>query len=370
MTRKWSDRQRRNRSRRHGVTIVLVALAMTVLLGFCAMAVDYGFLTNNANQLQRACDAAALAGASYLKKTGNDSTDTTNAATAAVYVAFQNGVTITSANCTFLSDNTQIKVTASRNQAFMFGRALGMAGSAVTRAATAGVQGITGMTTGGNGNAVPLGITQETDNAYKNDQVHDITITLIRANKQAFQRDTTDPYEPDPFVAFDLGGGNAKSPAHMQWQTDGSEVVPTNVGDNETTLNADGNASQTIHLGRGLDDRFAQAALPPWNDPNGTMADQIVAGTARGDNPRIVSVIVTRSNPDFRGGTTQLPILDFQPVYLEGWTQTTVNGPDGPAVVTQIKVRFLGPQTKSSGQFTTTPPGTPLTQVRVLALQG
>ncbi len=46
-----------------GSIIVLVAISMTVLLGFSALAVDYGSMTNQRSLLQNAADAAALAGA-------------------------------------------------------------------------------------------------------------------------------------------------------------------------------------------------------------------------------------------------------------------------------------------------------------------
>lgn len=45
-----------------GSVTVFVAVAMTVLLGFSALAVDYGSLTNERSLLQNAADAAALAG--------------------------------------------------------------------------------------------------------------------------------------------------------------------------------------------------------------------------------------------------------------------------------------------------------------------
>lgn len=347
---------RNRRARRRGVSIVLVALAMTALLGFCALSVDYGFLTKDANQLQRGCDAAALAGAPYLKRTGSDATDTAAASQAAIYVAYQNGLTITSSNVTFLNNNTQIKVQASQTQAFLFGRALGMSSSKVTRDAVAGINAITAADTSG---VVPMGVTSDTENAYKYDWTHDYTITLIRGNTQPFIRDTTTNPVTDDMILFDLGGGNGKSPAHMQNQTAGTEIVPTTIGNDETTLNAS-NTSETLHMERGLASRFTAAALPPYSDPTGSKADQIVAGTADISNPRVVSIIVTNSNPNPSGGTTQLPILDFQPIYLESYTEI------GNA--TTLKVRFLPPLNSSSGDHTITS-GSP-TGIRQIQLMG
>src|SRR5437868_15312109 len=101
-------RQVRRSRRRGGSVIVLVTLSTVFLLGCTALAVDYGLLVVDANRLQRACDAAALAGASQLKMT-NDTTDTYNAKVVAVNTAAQNGVVIDHNRITFLENNTQIK---------------------------------------------------------------------------------------------------------------------------------------------------------------------------------------------------------------------------------------------------------------------
>jgi Flp pilus assembly protein TadG len=50
----------------HGLTILLVIVLMTVLLGLVAMAVDYGYLRVVKSELQTTIDAANLAGASGL----------------------------------------------------------------------------------------------------------------------------------------------------------------------------------------------------------------------------------------------------------------------------------------------------------------
>ena len=49
-----------------GAVLIHVALAMTALCGFCAMAVDYGVLMAARSQAQAAADAGALAGATTL----------------------------------------------------------------------------------------------------------------------------------------------------------------------------------------------------------------------------------------------------------------------------------------------------------------
>jgi hypothetical protein len=49
-----------------GVTVIVVALAITMLIGFAALAVDLGYMMVAKNELQNAADAGALAGTRYL----------------------------------------------------------------------------------------------------------------------------------------------------------------------------------------------------------------------------------------------------------------------------------------------------------------
>lgn len=49
-----------------GVTIVIIALILPVLLGFAGLAIDVGYIMVVKNELQNAADAAALAGAGHL----------------------------------------------------------------------------------------------------------------------------------------------------------------------------------------------------------------------------------------------------------------------------------------------------------------
>jgi len=53
-------------NREHGAVIVVVALALTALLGMAALAIDTGLFSAHRRQLQTAADAAALAGAQQL----------------------------------------------------------------------------------------------------------------------------------------------------------------------------------------------------------------------------------------------------------------------------------------------------------------
>jgi hypothetical protein len=59
-------RRRRTRHHRGGAIIVLAAFLLAIMLGFCAFAVDLGYIANTRAELCRAVDAGALAGVTVL----------------------------------------------------------------------------------------------------------------------------------------------------------------------------------------------------------------------------------------------------------------------------------------------------------------
>jgi hypothetical protein len=147
--------------RHRGAVVLLAAGGVMACLGFCALAVDYGTSVVVKNKLQRTCDAAAIAGATELKRTGVDATDFSNARARAVLIAAQNGVTLTNSDVTFPTYNT-VRVGAVQQRRFLFGGAVGIPNGRVSAAAVAGrsyVRGITG--------ALPLGITRRTYETYR-----------------------------------------------------------------------------------------------------------------------------------------------------------------------------------------------------------
>nr|WP_304215334.1 TadE/TadG family type IV pilus assembly protein [Fredinandcohnia onubensis] len=80
-----------------GVSMVLVALLMVVMLGFSAIVVDAGALYLKKSQLQSALDAAVLAGAQELRGVAFDGTIETRAKQSAIDIAQENGLTIVDA---------------------------------------------------------------------------------------------------------------------------------------------------------------------------------------------------------------------------------------------------------------------------------
>jgi Flp pilus assembly protein TadG len=73
-----------NRSRRRGIAIIYVIIALVAMLGFCSLAVDLGRVQTAKTELRRAADAAARAGAAYIPQ------GTSAVQSAAIAIASQN----------------------------------------------------------------------------------------------------------------------------------------------------------------------------------------------------------------------------------------------------------------------------------------
>jgi hypothetical protein len=345
------------RGRRRGAFAYIVAAAFIVILGFSAFAVDYSVLVSDANRLQRACDAAALAGAAQLKATGNNATDTANAKARAVLVAGQNKVTVDPANITFNSDFTEITVPAVYTQPLYFARVLSIGSKTLTRQATA--RAVAGRSTP---DLAPIGITQATYDLYAPNGVpaagtgNRAEILFIDHKKQAFG--TND------FILFDLRSveNNAKSATHMVSQLEGTEKVQVNIGTETNGVDVDfldalNAASSGAKFLGGMRTRFQAAAGSPWFDapaspPSdylnyvGQHYDQVFSGSEPTSssgtfrrNPRVMDLIIT-TPMTAKGGNTNSPVLDFAPVYVESVSSVTGG--------VKMVVRFL-PKNLSSG---------------------
>lgn len=361
----------RNRGRRRGFAVLLVALGITVLLGAGALSIDYGLLINDKNIMQRACDAAALAGASRLKLT-NDAYDTAQASALAIDVARRNGATITAANITFVNGYRTITVTANANRSLFFARFLGRTNAAVAARATATIKGIDHLVTG---YVKPIGITWETYNAYKNDFVGFHDLVLIRQNQETFGL--------DDFVLFDLRDQPSKSGAHMLRQLIDESHEKASIGDLETTLNAS-LSSERKKLTDGLDILMNRAKGTPWfdNGPNFPSSPSktdsyapspaytsLVNGTMSYDNPRVLNIIITESTSEPTNGTFNTEIQGFAPVYVEGhYERPDSEGSDKKKDNELVmRVRFLPPAAPLPGQGQTTTGGS-LSGLRTVSL--
>ncbi len=364
----------RGRSRRSGSVIFFVFLGMIIVLGSGAISVDYGLMVADKNRLQRGCDAAALAGVSQLKITGDDTYDTAKARALAVSVAAQNDVVIPANSISFLNDNKQIRVPAVTTRNFFFARAIGITNKQVSAKSEARVAAGDNLTTDNSGNhVVPIGISWETYNAYKASTDYQ-DLVLIRQNKQVFGLDDC--------VLFDLRDTNAKSPAFMERQITGADVQTVSIYDYETTLNAS-NVATSNKMMDGIETLLDRAKISPYND-NGDNTNSaagsayyqsILSGEGSRANPRVVQLIVTPSTSHPSNGTYDTQVQAFAPVYIEAvFEESASNGNgkgkgkgNGSDLI--FRVRFLPPALAGEGEADPNPDA-PLGGIRVSGLVG
>lgn len=133
----------------HGNAVVLMAFAMSVLLGFAALAVDTGVLYLDHTRLARAADAAALAGAGELPDVGK-------AAALAAGYAEKNGIDTSDPakfKVSFSEDAKKITVEIKKDVGLFFAGSLGFNNSMVNGRATAKISPLKAVT-----GLVPIGL--------------------------------------------------------------------------------------------------------------------------------------------------------------------------------------------------------------------
>lgn len=290
-----SNRHSNRQRRRSGVTVVVVALSLVMLLGFCAYAIDYGLLCADANFLQRACDAAALAGAQDLKKTGDDSADVATARTSATNVAAKNG--LSSVTISFNGNWNKITVQGSRTRTFFFAPILGQKSGNVTRQATAGRMAVTGID-----RAVPLAMTVDDYNNFKDG--HQFTLDLINNHETDFSNGTVASLDLRPDSA---GKSGAVFQDDLDFGYNGTIFIDQKI-DNALNANLTSqNNKMDIAMGDRIDDAAAAAYADTGNNytyPNYPAGDR-----------RIFTMIVADPNPLSNNSPT-LTARWFVPVYL------------------------------------------------------
>ena len=335
--RKYNSNLRLNR--RRGSVMVLMSLLLLVLLGCAGLAVDYGVLLSDKNRLQRAADAGALAGAAWLKRSGDPATDNANATAQAVSVALANGLEnneVTAADVEIFDDNSKLRLTTRRNRSLFFVRVLGITDKNLSARSTAGIGGRY------TPKVVPIGITPQTLSSYSaNTAPRDLTLTRLQAVD--FIRTDFPPFDPFVLTDFRNAGDNGThgSPSQMERQLAGNDREEVKIGDAPSSIRAN---SQEEKFKSGISALFTRAAGAPWNDPPtgvsstawstvGTQFDNIQAGSAPTDNPRVVNLFVTDSTPS-QSGNFNYPIRQFAPVYIESVTTDALG-------FTKMRVRFF-----------------------------
>jgi hypothetical protein len=157
----------RESSREAGQLLPTLALILTTLLAVCALGVDVFTLYWARSNLQRATDAAALAGAMYLSNVtltgGNPACSySTTAQNAACTFALRNGLASSEIlSITPASDSRSIAVSTSRIVPATFAKILGFTNLTVTAAANAGIVALNAAT-----GALPVGLSSSTAYTY------------------------------------------------------------------------------------------------------------------------------------------------------------------------------------------------------------
>lgn len=135
-------RENDHHARDAGVVAVWVAIMAPVLFGICAFAVDVSRWYVEGARLQKAADAAALAGVTYMPFNLNVSTP--SATSTATDFAARNGYPASSGVTMTIEPgpkNTQLKVTMSQSVDNQFGKLFGVGRTTVTRVAVADFNG-------------------------------------------------------------------------------------------------------------------------------------------------------------------------------------------------------------------------------------
>src|SRR5579863_5040160 len=137
-----------------GQIAVILTLVMATLLGACALGIDVGILYFNWVKLQKAADASAVAGASYLTGEPASPAVSTAATAAATNFAEDNGILAAEIVSTTISaDGQSMTVNLKRTVPYSFGVLLGLNTGLVSVSATAALS-----ATSAPKGAVPIGL--------------------------------------------------------------------------------------------------------------------------------------------------------------------------------------------------------------------
>ena len=252
-----------------GSAIVVVALAMTAMMGFGALIVDVGNLYLNKTRLVNMVDAAALAGVQDLP--ANSQLAVSNA----YHYAAQNGMNIDVIGATVSNNNRVITVTATRKVPLFLARIFQMTSSDVTAEAAASISPISGVS-----GIVPFGIVKQ---------------SFIFGQTYSLKAGAGGGYSGN-YGALALGGNGASV---YQGNIQNGYNGQLDVGDwiSTETGNMSGPTNQGVNYRIGLD-RAATIA------------------TVAKDSPRIVVVPVIDSIEV--NGRNEVLIVGFAAFFLEG----------------------------------------------------
>jgi Flp pilus assembly protein TadG len=135
---------------------VVMALASATLIGVIALCTDVGLLYYNWGLLQKAADAAVLAGSNYLPS------DTAGAIATANSFASQNGIAASEiSSTTVAADQMSVSIRLTRVVPYFFAQLVGLSAGLVTTRATAALTGVSAVN-----EMLPIGIDSRTTHSH------------------------------------------------------------------------------------------------------------------------------------------------------------------------------------------------------------
>ena len=322
-------------SRRRGSVLVIVAASLLALMGFCAIAVDYGVSVTEKNRLQRTCDAAALAGASQLKVTGIPATDLNNARTEAIRTAARNGVTL--ANGDIMPDGistTRIRVSKASPRKFLFGAAIGMPNGQVVASSLAGRSYVTGVK-----GLQPLGVSLQTYLKFvptaANPNPGSVDLVLTRNTQEKFG-----PLNSEAINLSTNGNGTKNWPGNTVFSALALDLRFGNSGGSGALFEEDlktGNNPTQVNLGI-LVDPIGSSLASQGQKLSQAVDVRITTST------RTMYILVGADGYAANNSNPQLSLAYFAPVRVET-AVTSTRGSNPTAVLT---VTFLPGQLSSA----------------------
>jgi hypothetical protein len=301
-----------------GQIAVVMILVMPVLLGVIGLGADVGVLYYNWVALQKAADAAALAGASQLTGDPATTTDSVVVSTGTQYAKI-NGVTQTSDTILVspASDDKSVSVYLSRKVPYYFLQLVGLKSGKVTAKATAGV-----LPTSGVCGAAPFGLPCRQD-----------------CNGNGCYGQTAAPGAGDSTCggAYQFNTANLSAGTQIQLKSDwsitgvpgnwdplaiggsGASTYRSNIGHGESRILHAGDTvpTETGNIvgptGQGFTDRGLTL-------PNSTVATvpESPYTTLSASDPHVMIAPLVDYTAAGKNGKTNVPILDFVTLYVTG----------------------------------------------------
>ena len=293
-------------------------LVMPVLLGVIGLGADVGVLYYNWVTLQKAADAAALAGASQLTGDPATTTDSAVVSTGTQYAQI-NG--ITHASDTILvspaNDDKSVSVYVSRQVPYYFLQLIGLKSGKVTAKATAGVLPTTGVC-----GAAPFGLPCKQN-----------------CNGNGCYGQGASPGQGDATCggAYQFNTSNLSAGTQIELKSDWSITgVPGNwdplaiggSGSSTYRSNIGHGESQVLHAGDTLSTETGNIVGPTsqgFSDRGLTLPNSTVATvpespytTLSASDPHVMVVPLVDFTAAGKNGKTNVPILDFVTLYVTG----------------------------------------------------